>query len=147
MSEAMEALERAEHASHAAHGGDHGKAPAKLIGLTMALIGVLIAFCAAMVGGERNELTRTMIEQTQANSDASSASIKFRLIMLELEKQRGTTAAATGAASSVLPRFIALYGDYAKERKFFEGLGRQLRSNDPDAFRRRRRIRACAADC
>ena len=119
MSEAMEALEHAEHASHAAHGGDHGKAPAKLIGLTMALIGVMIAFCAAMVGGERNELTRTMIEQTQANSDASSASIKFRLIMLELEKQRGLGAvAAGGSASSVLPRFMALYGDYAKERKF-----------------------------
>ena len=119
MSEAMEALEHAEHASHAAHGGGDGKAPAKLIGLTMALIGVMIAFCAAMVGGERNELTRTMIEQTQANSDASSASIKFRLIMLELEKQRGATAAAGAASgSSTLPRFIALYSDYAKERKF-----------------------------
>ena len=120
MSEAMEALERAEHASHAAHGDGHGKAPAKLIGLTMALIGVLIAFCAAMVGGERNELTRTMIEQTQANSDASSASIKFRLIMLELEKQRGSAAPASGSAASgsTLPRFISLYSDYAKERKF-----------------------------
>jgi hypothetical protein len=120
MSEAMEALEHAEHASHAAHGGDHGKAPAKLIGLTMALIGVMIAFCAAMVGGERNELTRTMIEQTQANADASSASIKFRLIMLELEKQRGvpaTAAAATASPSPVLPRFMALYNDYSKERK------------------------------
>ncbi len=121
MSEAMEALEHAQHASHAGHGGDdHGKAPAKLIGLTMALIGVLIAFCAAMVGGERNELTRTMIEQTQANSDASSASIKFRLIMLELEKQRGlvATAVAGNSPSTVLPRFISLYGDYSKERKF-----------------------------
>ena len=125
MSEAMEALEHAQHASHAGHSDDHGKAPAKLIGLTMALIGVLIAFCAAMVGGERNELTRTMIQQTQANADASSASIKFRLIMLELEKQRGLVApAAAGAASgsatagTTLPRFIALYGDYAKERKF-----------------------------
>ena len=121
MSEAMEAMEHAQHASHAGHSGDdHGKAPAKLIGLTMALIGVLIAFCAAMVGGERNELTRTMIEQTQANSDASSASIKFRLIMLELEKQRGVVAASAAAAAggTVLPRFLALYSDYAKERKF-----------------------------
>ena len=123
MSEAMEALEHAEHASHAAH-GDHGNAPTKLIGLTMALIGVMIAFCAAMVGGERNELTRTMIEQTQANSDASSASIKFRLIMLELEKLRGVSGvAAAGTAtasgpSATLPRFMALYSDYAKERKF-----------------------------
>ena len=53
-------------------GKPHG--PGKLIGLTMALIGVLIAFCAALVGAERNELTRTMIEQTQAHSDYSSPS-------------------------------------------------------------------------
>lgn len=118
MSEAMEALEHAEHASHAAHGHDSGKAPAKLIGLTMALIGVMIAFCAAMVGGERNELTRTMIEQTQANSDASSASIKFRIIMLDLEQFRGiATTASTESPSPMLRRFIRLYSDYAQERK------------------------------
>ena len=127
MSEALEALEHAEHAAHAAHAGGHdhaapdGKAhaPSKLIGLTMALIGVLIAFCAALVGGERNELTRSMIEQTQAHSDYSSASTKFRLIMLELEKQRGAAAAAAtaGAAGNpVLPRFLRLYTDYSKER-------------------------------
>ena len=54
MSEALDAL---EHAEHAAHAGGHGHAspdskphgPGKLIGLTMALIGVLIAFCAALV--------------------------------------------------------------------------------------------------
>ncbi len=110
----MEALENAEHASHAGH-AEHGKAPAKLIGLTMALIGVLIAFCAAMVGGERNELTRTMIEQTQANSDASSASIKFRLVMLDLEQLRGASTSA--ATTAILPRFLRLYSDYARERK------------------------------
>ena len=126
MSEAYEALEHAEHAAHAG-GHDHdpaaGKsnAPAKLIGLTMALIGVLIAFCAAMVGGERNELTRTMIEQTQAHSDYSSASTKFRLIMLDLEKQRGVPAAANpdgGEDRPVLRRLLRLYGDYSKERQY-----------------------------
>jgi hypothetical protein len=74
-----EKLEQAEHTAHV---------PSKHIGLTMALIGVLIAFCAAMVGSQRNELTRTLIEQTQAHSDYSSASTKFRLIMMELEKLR-----------------------------------------------------------
>lgn len=126
----MSAHEALEHAEHAAHAGGHGHAspdgkshaPGKLIGLTMALIGVLIAFCAALVGGERNELTRSMIEQTQAHSDYSSASTKFRLIMLELEKQRGATAAAAaaggagGVANPVLPRFLRLYTDYSKER-------------------------------
>jgi len=84
----------------------------------MALIGVMIAFCAAMVGGERNELTRTMIEQTQANSDASSASIKFRIIMLDLEQLRGAaTVSRVESPSPVLRRFIRLYSDYAQERK------------------------------
>ena len=86
----------------------------------MALIGVLIAFCAALVGGERNELTRTMIEQTQAHSDYSSASTKFRLIMLELEKQRGIAIAnpANVGDQPVLRRFLRLYTDYSKERKY-----------------------------
>lgn len=118
---AHEALEHAEHAAHA--GGEHGHdapgakphGPGKLIGLTMALIGVLIAFCAALVGAERNELTRTMIEQTQAHSDYSSASTKFRLIMLDLEKQRGVP---TVGDQPVLRRLLRLYSDYSKERKF-----------------------------
>ena len=86
----------------------------------MALIGVLIAFCAALVGGERNELTRTMIEQTQAHSDYSSASTKFRLIMLELEKQRGASTAnpTNGGDQPVLRRFLRLYTDYSKERRY-----------------------------
>jgi hypothetical protein len=120
MSEAHEDLERAE---HAAHGGGHSGN--KLIGLTMALIGVLIAFCAALVGSERNELTRTMIEQTQAHSDYTGASTKFRLVMMELEKQRLSPALSASAdaatpevklAHSVLERFIRLYADYSRER-------------------------------
>ncbi len=126
----MSAHEALEHAEHAAHAGGHDHEPAaankshgpgKLIGLTMALIGVLIAFCAALVGAERNELTRTMIEQTQAHSDYSSASTKFRLIMLDLEKQRGAPAVANpdgGEDRPVLRRLLRLYGDYSKERKF-----------------------------
>ncbi len=125
MSGAHEAL---EHAEHAAHAGGHGQetsgskahGPGKLIGLTMALIGVLIAFCAALVGAERNELTRTMIEQTQAHSDYSSASTKFRLIMLDLEKQRGVPAVNSpdGGDRPVLRRLLRLYTDYSKERKY-----------------------------
>jgi len=120
MSGAHETLERAEHAAHSGGHGDHGshKGSSKLIGLTMALIGVLIALCAAMVGSERNELTKAMILQTQAHSDYTSASTKFRLIMLELEKQRGALATAAPGAqpSPVLERFIRLYMDYSTER-------------------------------
>jgi hypothetical protein len=98
---ANEALERAEHTSHSgkSHTG-HQHSGGTLIGLTMGLIAVLIAFCAAMVGSERNELIRTMIEQTQAHSDYSAASTKFRLIMIEVEKQRGALGDDTEVAST-----------------------------------------------
>ena len=61
-----------------------------------------------------------MIEQTQAHSDYSSASTKFRLIMLELEKQRGASNAnpANGGDQPVLHRFLRLYTDYSKERQY-----------------------------
>jgi len=118
LSEAIEALEHAEHASHAAGHGHDSKAPARLIGLTMALMGVLIAFCAALVGGERNELTRAMIEQTQAHSDAGYSTIRYRLVMLDLEKQRAILQTSGQAAKEnpAIRRFLSLYTDYAKER-------------------------------
>ena len=74
---AHEKLERAEHATHAGgHGGDSNR----LFGVTMALIGVLIAVCSAKVGSERNEFTRAMIKQTQAHAKETSASTKLRLV-------------------------------------------------------------------
>jgi hypothetical protein len=113
------AHEKLEHAEHAAHSEEHGGGHNKLFGVTMALMGVLIAFCSAMVGSERNELTRAMIEQTQAHSDYTAASTKFRLIMIELEKQRARVASARDPAGGISPveRFIELAGDYTKERK------------------------------
>jgi hypothetical protein len=114
------AHQKIEHAEHAAHSDSHEGGHNKLFGVTMALIGVLIAFCSAMVGSERNELTRTMIEQTQAHSDYTAASTKLRLVMIELEKQHAriaTTRDSQGGWSPV-PRFIKLAGDYTKERNF-----------------------------
>ena len=64
MSEATELLERMEHAGH---GGGHGGAPGgpgKMIGITMAALGVMLAFCAAMVGSERTDLIRATIDQS-----------------------------------------------------------------------------------
>ena len=120
MSGAHEQLEHAEHAEHAAHGGK----TSKLIGVTMALIAALIAYCAALVGSERNELTRTMIEQTQAHADYTTASAKFRSVMLELEKQRAkmTLSTAGGASTDnsvdtkLVARFMGLAEDYPRER-------------------------------
>jgi hypothetical protein len=56
MSEATEALEHAEHAGdHASHGDEErghggGGFQSKAIGLTIAVLGVLLAICAALVG-------------------------------------------------------------------------------------------------
>src|SRR6266404_3999542 len=118
MSVAQETLERAEHASHGA--GHHHVGNNKLFGTTMALIGVLIAFCAAMVGSERNELTRNLIKQTQAHSDFTAASTKYRLVLIELEKQHARVATARDAAGGWSPvqRFVELAADYADERGF-----------------------------
>lgn len=111
MSSLQEKLERAESAVHVSN---------KHIGVTIALIGVLIAFCAAMVSSEQNELTRTMTEQTQANSDFSGASTKFRMVMNELEKLRSQSSLGS-AGAGLLPevkRFLRLSLDYSRERDF-----------------------------
>ncbi len=92
MSEVTELLEHAEHTAHGGHGGGHGAShdpgTTKKIGLTMAILGVLLAFCAALVGGERTELVKTMVEQTQANSEEQAQSTKYRMLFSQLEQLR-----------------------------------------------------------
>ena len=106
-----------DHAEHVSHAGEHGSNN-KLFGMTMALTGVLIAFCAAMVGSERNELIKAMVKQTQANSYYTAASTKFRLVLLELEKQHARVSSArdTPGAWSPVQRFVELASDYSAER-------------------------------
>ena len=110
MGSLQEKLERAESVA----------VSSKHIGLTIALIGVLIAFCAAMVGSEQNLLTRTMTEQTQAHSDYSGASTKFRVVMDDLAKLRiqSSPESTTAAPPQELKRFLRLYLDYSRERDF-----------------------------
>src|SRR6266849_6049962 len=112
---AHEKLERAEHATH---GEGHGGNSHKLFGVTMALIGVLIAVSSAMVGSERNEFTREMIKQTQAHARETSASTKLRLVLIELEKQQARKVAARDPQGSWSPvkTFIKLSNDYTRER-------------------------------
>lgn len=109
MSSVQEKLERAQSVA----------VSSKHIGLTIALIGVLIAFCAAMVGTEQNQLTRTMTEQTQAHSDYTGASTKFRLVMDDLAKLRiQSSPESTTAEPQELKRFLRLHLDYSRERDF-----------------------------
>ena len=68
MSHAAESLERAEHTGHAGHGGHDGSPLPMRVGITMAILGVLLAFAAARVGYERAELVQYLVEQQHAHA-------------------------------------------------------------------------------
>src|SRR5579864_242838 len=94
MGGATELLEQMEHAGHAGHGGHgegHGAGPGRQIGITMALLGVMLAFCAAMVGSERTELIKTMVEQANKWGMYQSETTKLRTIEADLEMLRALT--------------------------------------------------------
>jgi hypothetical protein len=111
MAGSHEKLKQAEPTAHV---------PYRHIGLTMALIGILIALCAAMVRSHRNSLARAMTEQTKAHSDYSGTSAKFQIVMVGLEKLRASASADSAGAAQLplLKRFLRLYLDYSKERDF-----------------------------
>jgi hypothetical protein len=84
VSEATELLEKMEHAGHGGgHGGGGG--PGKIIGITMAILGVMLALCAAMVGAQRTELIKTMVEQSNKWGIYQSESMKFRVMEADYE--------------------------------------------------------------
>lgn len=83
--ELMEEMEHASHADHvAAHGGGHdkgaGAGTGKLIGLTMAVLGVLLAFSSAMVGASRTEFIAAMVQKSTAALEYQGLSTKYRMI-------------------------------------------------------------------
>jgi len=88
--------ELAEHIEHAkgghgeGHGGGHG-GPSKGIGITMALLGVMLAFCAAMVGASRTELIATMVEQSNKLSNYQAESMKYRVMAADVEMLHAIT--------------------------------------------------------
>jgi len=103
---AHEALEHAEHAGHA-----HGS---KQMGVTMAVLAVLIAFCAAMVGSQRQELMTTLLDQSWAHSSWVAASVRSSMIASDLQKLHGQPGAAT---NPTVPQLLRLDSDYTTEAK------------------------------
>jgi hypothetical protein len=88
--------EIAEHIEHASghghgHGGGHGAASGKAIGITMAVLGVMLAFCAAMVGAARTELIATMVEQSNRFSLYQTESMKLRVMEADVEMLHALT--------------------------------------------------------
>ncbi len=88
---ALEALEHSEHISHAGHdhGHGHGADPhgrlGTYVGITMAILGVTLAFCAAKVGGERTELVQALVGQQNAHAKYQAQNIKHRVAFLDLQ--------------------------------------------------------------
>jgi hypothetical protein len=89
-----EATDSLEHMNHAAHAGEHGPEPhgrvSTYIGITMAVLGVILAFASAKVGGERTELVASMVEQQDAHMRYITQDIKHRVAVLSLYQLRGT---------------------------------------------------------
>jgi hypothetical protein len=88
--------ELAEHIEHAkgGHGEGHGGGkggPSRAIGITMALLGVMLAFCAAMVGAARTELIATMVEQSNKLSNYQAESMKYRVMAADVEMLHAIT--------------------------------------------------------
>jgi Domain of unknown function (DUF4337) len=111
MSETTELLENMEHAGHGGHeehggAGGHGSVPlARSVGITMAVLGVLLAICSALVGATRTELVTTMVEKTNVMMRYQAASTKFRMLQANLQQM-----------DALLP----------SDPKRFQALGREL---------------------
>jgi hypothetical protein len=88
-SQSMSGAEFKEHMEHAAHAGHEGhdehKGPSKQIGVTMAVLGVLLALCAAMVGQQRTELMKTMVEQSTKWGLYQAETTKYRMSKSDYE--------------------------------------------------------------
>lgn len=90
MSAIEEIKEHIEHAAHAGHGGHdpHKSGVGKPIGVTMALLGVMLAVCAALLGSERTELIRTTVEQSNKFGVYQAETMKYRVMEADHELLR-----------------------------------------------------------
>lgn len=104
MAGAHEGLEHAEHTAHARS--------AKPMGVTMAILGVLIAFAAAMVGSQRQELMTTLLDQSWAHSSWVGAVVKEEMVVADLQKMRSQP---NVGADPALARLIRMDADYNEE--------------------------------
>ena len=94
------AAESLEHAHHVAHGGGHESSPLSTrVGITIAILGVILAFAAAKVGGERTELTQALVDQQHANANYQAQDVKHRMAILSLQNLHAEAEVGkTGAA-------------------------------------------------
>ncbi len=79
-------LEHAEHISHANHDHEEHSKLGTYIGITMAVLGVVLAYCAAKVGAERTELIQALVEQQHAHAKYQAQDIKHRVAVSNLRQ-------------------------------------------------------------
>ena len=95
MSGVHELAEKIEHMAHegghGGHGGHGAKASGTHIGISMAVLGVMLALCSALVGGQRTLLIETLVMQSTKWGLAQSEATKFRVIEADLELLRSLT--------------------------------------------------------
>lgn len=82
-----QAMEHSEHIAHAGHGGEK---LGSYIGVTMAILGVLLAFCSAMVGSERTLLLSELVEQQHAHSKYQAQDVKHRVAYSSFSQMHAT---------------------------------------------------------
>jgi Domain of unknown function (DUF4337) len=94
------ATETLDHMQHAAHAGEHNQHNrfSTYTGITMAVLGVLLAFASAKVGGERTELIKSMVEQQDAHMRYVTQDIKHRVAVISLRQLRATVPALPASA-------------------------------------------------
>jgi hypothetical protein len=99
----MSAMEHAEHISHAGHGGghhdDHGASRLNIyIGVTLAVLGVLLALCTAKVGAERTLLVQALVQEEHAHAKYQAQDVKHRAAVLALTQIHATAMTPQGAS-------------------------------------------------
>jgi outer membrane murein-binding lipoprotein Lpp len=87
----MSFTEHMEHAAHSGHHGGHGHddqgaTQSRRIGITMAILGVLLALCSAMLGGARSKMMETMVTQAEVAAKVQAISTKHRTLMAQLQQ-------------------------------------------------------------
>lgn len=97
-------LERMEQVTAAVHGPDgHRPDPnaenlSTLVGITTAVLGVLLALCTARVGAQRAELTRALLDQSSARAEFHAQDVKHRVAVIALQQMHATSAGTAGDA-------------------------------------------------
>ncbi len=93
---ANETLEHAEHIAHAGH-APHGKPDSfgVYVGITIAILGVLLAFASSLVGDERTALLQKIMEEGRANTRYQAEEVKHRVSFLALTQAHATAFATS----------------------------------------------------